>query len=422
MKQIAEILQSADACVAIEAFERNLADIEDEITALSTDRSVTRDFIKHLYRRSERFALPDDASLLELADSLTVSRIKQSVKTSGLLKIKPDARSFGFDCPQVCAENGASSRAYELWVSIPDDMEVAAPFVRRSFHGGLYAAHVLQAWDFGDWRLLRDWVNASGQYESDWGAPRWTSPEKGAGQELEETLNFYYFAQSGQVKGLQLDLLFPIKEKKVKEYNVGTSIPFGGYHWRILAIKDNAALLITEYIVEQRAYHSAYKAVTWADCALRKYLNGAFFDRFTAEEQARILPVWNKNPDNPWYGTKGGADTLDRIFLLSMEQAVCQYFGDSSAKLYHPGKNQRYWFERKDANNGKRVARLENETWNSWWWLRSPGRVPVKAVYVHGDGNIGIQGNNILKGNVSDGACKGGVRPALWLAMDAAHE
>lgn len=31
------------------------------------------------------------------------------------------------------------------------------------------------------------------------------------------------------------------------------------------------------------------------------------------------------------------------------------------------------------------------------------------------DGNIGIQGNNILKGNISDGKCTGGVRPALWL-------
>lgn len=201
MKQIAEILQSADACVAIEAFERNLADIEDEITALSTDRSVTRDFIKHLYRRSERFALPDDASLLELADSLTVSRINQSVKTSGLLKIKPDARSFGFDCPQVCAENGASSRAYELWVSIPDDMEVAAPFVRRSFHGGLYAAHVLRAWDFGDWRLLRDWVNASGQYESDWGAPRWTSPETGVGARAGRNAEFLSFCPKWSSEG-----------------------------------------------------------------------------------------------------------------------------------------------------------------------------------------------------------------------------
>ena len=196
----------------------------------------------------------------------------------------------------------------------------------------------------------------------------------------------------------------------------GDKISFGSYEWRVLEVQKNTALIITEYIIEQRAYHNAYKDITWADCSLRKYLNSEFYDRFSAAEKSRIIPVLNKNPDNQWYGTKGGRDTQDSIFLLSIEETVCRYFGDSSSKLYSPGKNQRYWFERKDKNNSKRIARLESRKEGSWWWwLRSPGRVSIKAVYIHGDGNIGIQGNNILKGNISDGECKGGVRPALWL-------
>lgn len=196
----------------------------------------------------------------------------------------------------------------------------------------------------------------------------------------------------------------------------GDKISFGSYEWRVLEVKNNTALIITEYIIEQRAYHNAYKDITWADCSLRKYLNSEFYDRFTTAEKSRIIPVLNKNPDNQWYGTKGGRDTQDSIFLLSIEETVCRYFGDSSSKLYSPGKNQRYWFERKDKNNSKRIARLESRKEGSWWWwLRSPGRVSIKAVYIHGDGNIGIQGNNILKGNISDGECKGGLRPALWL-------
>ena len=196
----------------------------------------------------------------------------------------------------------------------------------------------------------------------------------------------------------------------------GDKISFGNYEWRVLEVQNNTALIITEYIIEQRAYHNAYKDITWADCSLRKYLNSEFYDRFTTAEKSRIIPVLNKNPDNQWYGTKGGTDTQDSIFLLSIEETVCRYFGDSSSKLYSPGKNQRYWFERKDKNNSKRIARLEKRKEGSWWWwLRSPGRVSIKAVYIHGDGNIGIQGNNILKGNISDGECKGGVRPALWL-------
>lgn len=202
------------------------------------------------------------------------------------------------------------------------------------------------------------------------------------------------------------------------DFKIGSIISFGSYNWSVLDIQNNAALVITEEIIEQRAYHDAYKDITWADCSLRKYLNGEFYDKFTAADKSRIIPVLNKNPDNQWYGSKGGAESRDSIFLLSLEE-VCQYFGDSSSKLQNRGKNQRYWFERKDENNSKRIARLGvNKEWHWWWWLRSPGRVNVKAVYIHGDGNIGIQGNNILKGNISDGKCTGGVRPALWLKLE----
>ncbi len=202
----------------------------------------------------------------------------------------------------------------------------------------------------------------------------------------------------------------------MEDIKMDSTLSFGGYNWRVLDIQDNVALLITEDIIEQRAYHDAYKDITWADCSLRKYLNGEFYDKFSEADKSRIMPVLNKNLDNQWYGSKGGVDTKDSIFLLSIEE-VCKYFGDSRSKLYNRGKNQRYWFERKDENNNKRIARFEGETWGSWWWLRSPGRVSVKAVYIHGDGNIGIQGNNILKGNISDGKCTGGVRPALWLKL-----
>ena len=101
--------------------------------------------------------------------------------------------------------------------------------------------------------------------------------------------------------------------------------------------------------------------------------------------------------------------------MLSLEEAVCKYFGDSSAKLYNRGAKQKYWFERKDENNHKRAATFNG--FRNSYWLRSPGRVSVKAVYIKGNpsGCIGIQGNNILEGNISEPDYFGGVRPALWL-------
>ena len=205
-----------------------------------------------------------------------------------------------------------------------------------------------------------------------------------------------------------------IEVHKPSDYKIGAVISFGNYYWRILDIQNDTALIITEEIIEQRPYHDVYKNITWAGCALRKYLNGEFYDSFDTSDKARIITVTNKNPDNLWYGTNGGIDTQDRIFILSLEEAVCTYFGDSSANLYNRGEKQKYWFERNDENNSKRGAKFKGVQCN--YWLRTPGSTNVKAVYC-GVGGIGIQGNNVLKGNISEGKCNVGVRSALCLRI-----
>lgn len=75
---------------------------------------------------------------------------------------------------------------------------------------------------------------------------------------------------------------------------VGEKTVFGRYEWRVLDIQNNAALIITEDIVEKRPYHNVYKDTTWADCALRKYLNGEFYDAFDTADKSSIISVTNK--------------------------------------------------------------------------------------------------------------------------------
>lgn len=200
----------------------------------------------------------------------------------------------------------------------------------------------------------------------------------------------------------------------------GNLIAFDRYTWRVLALEKDAALLMTEEIVGQQPYHDRPGDVSWAGCALRKYLNGPFFDAFREESRARIRAVTNKTPDNPWYGAAGGEDTRDYIFLLSIDEAVRQYFGDSGKNLDNRSPKQRYWFQKKDENNVRRQAVCEGRSW--WWWLRSPGRDNRRAVYIHGDGNLGIQGNGTYRYNSNtlhplSGDNSGGIRPALWLAL-----
>ncbi|KAB1438686.1 DUF6273 domain-containing protein [Candidatus Galacturonibacter soehngenii] len=201
---------------------------------------------------------------------------------------------------------------------------------------------------------------------------------------------------------------------------IGAGLKFGGYAWRVLDMKDEKALILAEEIIEQRDYHNKSVDITWKDCELRRYLNENFYNQLSKNDQERIVETVNTNPSNLWYKADGGEDTIDKIFLLSIDDVVRKYFGDSSRLLDYPGKNQRYWFQRKDENNMKRKSTFLNCSW--WWWLRTPGKNNRVAVYIHGDGNIGIQGNGISKRNTNiihrlTNDNRGGVRPALWIKM-----
>jgi len=185
----------------------------------------------------------------------------------------------------------------------------------------------------------------------------------------------------------------------------GDNLSFGNFKWQVLDIKDGKALIITEGIIELRWYHKDFVEITWADCKIREYLNNEFYKVFNQDEKARIVPTVNSNPDNPWFKTKGGIDTTDRIFLLSLEE-VCKYFGDSRDILKNKG-SQKWYIE--DENNIKRQAKFEDSF--HWWRLRSPGYYGRTSASVSSNGNVYVRGNGVF-GRPRNG---GGVRPALWL-------
>lgn len=180
---------------------------------------------------------------------------------------------------------------------------------------------------------------------------------------------------------------------------------FGNYNWRVLDIKDDLALLITEDIIKLYWYHSEFLDITWADCKLRNYLNNEFYNSFSSNEKAKIIATTNTNTDNQWFKTKGGIDTTDKIFLLSLEE-VCDYFGDSKENLLVKGK-QKWLID--DENNQRRQAKFEGE--NHWWRLRSPGYYSRTSASINSNGNVYVRGNGVY-GRPKDG---GGVRPALWI-------
>jgi len=185
---------------------------------------------------------------------------------------------------------------------------------------------------------------------------------------------------------------------------VGDVIPFGGYDWRVLDVQNNKALIITENVIERIPYDVKYKAVTWETCTIREYLNGEFLQKFTAEEQRHIAETRVSNPDNLWYGTNGGNDTTDKVFLLSLEELV-EYFGDSGQLQNRPANSSLI----DDQYNTARKA-MDTSGTVSWWWLRSPGLLSNGAAGVNDGGGVYVFGVGV---SLDDG----GVRPALWMNL-----
>jgi len=194
----------------------------------------------------------------------------------------------------------------------------------------------------------------------------------------------------------------------VQSLQIGDNYPFGGYNWRILDKKDNKILLLSEDILERQAYHKDRVNITWEQCTLRQYLNGEFFNKFSQADKNRIVKERIVNPDNLWYGTKGGNDTVDNVFILNNEESD-RYFGNSRDYLGKRGKFKRHGIYVGIISNNydkDRVALYNGSA--LWWWLRSPGSRSNRAAAIFDDGNVHTNG-------IVVDSTGGGVRPALWL-------
>ncbi|MCR5137085.1 MAG: leucine-rich repeat domain-containing protein [Oscillospiraceae bacterium] len=155
-----------------------------------------------------------------------------------------------------------------------------------------------------------------------------------------------------------------------------------GTSWRVLDIdrETETALLIAEKPICERAYDGKYKNTTWKASSLRAWLNGEFYEKhFSEEEKAAIVESELRNSDNPDNGTADGDNTRDKVFLLSIDEAM-KYF----------------------QNDRDRATR-------SQWWLRSRSSHDLDTVIVGSDGRILYSGYHVSSSN--------GVRPALKIDL-----
>lgn len=162
--------------------------------------------------------------------------------------------------------------------------------------------------------------------------------------------------------------------------------------WRVLSVEGDDAFLVADKNLDAQKYNNTYVDVTWETSTIRSWLNGYgkgsnvcemdyssenFLNRaFTASEQNAIKTSTVVNADNSRYGTEGGKDTLDKIFLLSYDEVMNPAYGFSSING-SDGARER-------ANTAYTTAKAVKVI----WWLRSPGFNLRSALYVSGIGTV----------------------------------
>lgn len=200
-------------------------------------------------------------------------------------------------------------------------------------------------------------------------------------------------------------------QKGIGNLNVGESVFFGSYEqdgneqngkeaieWIVLAKEDGKALLLSKYVLDIKSYskYTSRFEMHWDICFIRKWLNETFYpEYFTEAEKKLILETENENKVPEGSAAKDGENTLDKAFLLSIEEAE-KYLSEEQriAQATPYAKNRGEYVESKD---GKCM-----------WWLRSLGRKPEFTSVVYTDGKILSHGMDGKSQSV-------GMRPAIWI-------
>lgn len=142
------------------------------------------------------------------------------------------------------------------------------------------------------------------------------------------------------------------------------------------------------------------------DYSKNNFLNNAF----TAGEQSAIKITNVVNNANSNYGTKGGNDTSEKVYLLSIDEVTNPEYGFNSSSSYY-AKSRRGVNTTFAKEQGARPSTSVESARYGRWWLRSPGSSSCDASGVFSDGCVHLYGDNVDH--------NGAVRPALHLNLSS---
>lgn len=194
--------------------------------------------------------------------------------------------------------------------------------------------------------------------------------------------------------------------------------------WRVLNTDGKRALLLSDVALDDQPYHDVLMETTWESSILHIWFNEYFENRFiecwsfldaafSMDERKAIQSTPLANESNPYYGTDGGKNTKDKVFLLGASDV----YGTDRAKNYGFVKEHDVNDEAKRCKcsdyakaMGTMTATTKDYTGNCWWWLRTPGKEKKMSMGVSVNGWVSESGSLVTEKN-------NGIRPAIYLDL-----
>ncbi len=174
--------------------------------------------------------------------------------------------------------------------------------------------------------------------------------------------------------------------------------------WLVLEVKDGKALVVSKYSLDCKLFNeSDTGGITWENCTLREWLNSEFVNEAFTNDESGMIPTVTVTADkNPDQDSEQGADTQDKLFLMSVKE-VNKYFKTDEERKCEP-----------TAYAIAQGASLNKSEKGGKWWLRTVGISKKYNTYMTGVGVYGDLDTDGMTIQYDDY----GIRPAMWINLD----
>ena len=169
--------------------------------------------------------------------------------------------------------------------------------------------------------------------------------------------------------------------------------------WRVMNNDGSELFIMADMGLDCKDYNEKYVSITWEDCTLREWMNKKFYmTAFDSNERDAIITKDVVNEDNPLYGTEGGNDTKDNIYLLSIGEATNPEYGFCEDYSIHSVSRRL-----QPSDYASAMGSMAENEGNIHWWLRKLGNNKLNieniaeyeafnAMYIDEYGCIGTDG------------------------------